>query len=245
MGVFTGDGSSLTTIASDITSLLGAPQINDAGTVAFYSEQYPIRSIRTGDGGQLTTVADDTGEFNDFSSSVSINNDGSAKAGYLAPSVEGQAMAILEALEFSDVDPESVTYIETHGTGTPVGDPIEVSALTSAYGSKTDKKQYCAIGSVKGNIGHLDTAAGVASIIKTTLALENKELPPSLHYHRPNPEIDFESTPFYVNAELKEWHRQEQGQRKNLARISITPYSPAMKTYQKLHRLLSVLHVAL
>lgn len=134
-----------------------------------------------------------------------INNDGAGKAGYLAPSVEGQAKAIAEALEYSSVDPESISYIETHGTGTAVGDPIELSALTAAYGARTDKKQYCAIGSVKTNIGHLDTAAGVASMIKVILAMENQSLPPSLHYKKPNPEIDFESTPFYVNAELQQW----------------------------------------
>lgn len=134
-----------------------------------------------------------------------INNDGAGKAGYLAPSVEGQAKAIIEALEFSGVDPESITYIETHGTGTAVGDPIEISALTAAYASRTEKKQFCGIGSVKTNIGHLDTAAGVASVIKAVLALEHKCLPPSLHFKRPNPEIDFLSTPFYVNATLQDW----------------------------------------
>ncbi len=134
-----------------------------------------------------------------------VNNDGAGKAGYLAPSVDGQAESIIEALEFSGVEADSITYVETHGTGTAVGDPIEVSALNAAYGSRTDRKQYCAIGSVKTNIGHLDTAAGVASIIKATLALEHRQLPPSLHYQSPNPEIDFDATPFYVNAELSDW----------------------------------------
>lgn len=147
-----------------------------------------------------------------------INNDGSGKAGYLAPSVEGQAKSIAEALEYSGVDPESVGYIETHGTGTAVGDPIEVSALTAAYGAKTNKKQYCAIGSVKTNIGHLDTAAGVASLIKVILAMENQSLPPSLHYNKPNPEIDFESTPFYVNAQLQDW--QPEGNNPRRAGVS-------------------------
>ena len=134
-----------------------------------------------------------------------INNDGAGKAGYLAPSVDGQANAIVEALEFSGVDPESVTYIETHGTGTPVGDPIEVSALTAAYGANTTKKQYCGIGSVKSNIGHLDTAAGVASVIKAVLSMENAKMAPSLHFKKPNPEIDFASTPFFVNNTLRDW----------------------------------------
>jgi acyl transferase domain-containing protein len=135
-----------------------------------------------------------------------INNDGSGKVGYLAPSVEGQAKAIAEALTVSGVSPESVDYVEAHGTGTAVGDPIEVTALTEAF-RRTGAKAtgFCALGSVKTNIGHLDTAAGVASLIKVVSALEAAEMPPSLHYGAPNPRIDFESSPFHVNAELREW----------------------------------------
>jgi len=134
-----------------------------------------------------------------------INNDGALKIGYTAPSIEGQAQAIEEALDIAGIDPETVTYIETHGTGTPLGDPIEIAALTKAYRSKTQRKGFCAIGSVKTNIGHLSTAAGIAGLIKTVLALKNKLLPPSLHFEQPNGKINFENSPFYVNRKLSDW----------------------------------------
>lgn len=134
-----------------------------------------------------------------------VNNDGSGKVGYLAPSVEGQAKAIAEALAVSGVSPDRVGYVEAHGTGTAVGDPIEVTALTEAFRSGTDRTGYCALGSVKTNIGHLDTAAGVVGLIKAASALRARELPPSLHYRAPNPRIDFEPSPFRVNAELRAW----------------------------------------
>jgi acyl transferase domain-containing protein len=119
--------------------------------------------------------------------------------------VDGQAASIVEALSISGVDPESISYVETHGTGTPVGDPIEVTALTEAFRTGTSKVGFCGIGSLKSNIGHLDTAAGVAGLIKTVLAMQNRKLPPSLHFQAPNPAIDFASSPFYVNASLREW----------------------------------------
>ena len=131
-----------------------------------------------------------------------ITNDGSDKVGYLVPSVNGQTKAIIEALTISEVDPETISYIEAHGTGTIVGDPIEMVALTQAFRQFTDKNQFCAIGSLKSNIGHLGEAAGVAALIKTVLALNNREIPPSLHYEAPNPQIDFANSPFYVNAKL-------------------------------------------
>ncbi len=134
-----------------------------------------------------------------------VNNDGANKVGYLAPSVEGQAEAITEALEMAGVAADSIGYVECHGTGTPVGDPIEISALTTAFRRTSSRNGYCGIGSVKTNIGHLDTAAGVAGLIKATLALEHKVLPPSLNYEAPNPTIDFGRSPFYVNATLKDW----------------------------------------
>ncbi len=137
--------------------------------------------------------------------SSAVNNDGAGKVSYLAPSVDGQAAAVQEALAIGEVDPASVTYIECHGTGTSLGDPIEVAALTQAYGADNPRRQYCGIGSVKSNIGHLDTAAGVASLIKVILALQHRQLPATLHYQVPNPAIDFPSTPFYVNAELRPW----------------------------------------
>lgn len=136
-----------------------------------------------------------------------INNDGALKVGYTAPGVEGQAKVIQAAQSNANMDPETITYIETHGTATPLGDPIEISALTQAFEAKTTKKQFCAIGSVKTNIGHLDTAAGMAGLIKTIQALKHKQIPPTLHYEAPNPQIDFMSTPFFVNTELKKWKR--------------------------------------
>ncbi|HTC92175.1 MAG TPA: SDR family NAD(P)-dependent oxidoreductase [Terriglobales bacterium] len=135
-----------------------------------------------------------------------INNDGSMKIGYTAPSESGQAEAIAEALAIARVNPETVTYVEAHGTGTVLGDPVEIAGLTQAFRTGTDKKGFCAIGSVKTNMGHLDAAAGVAGLMKTVLALENKMLPPSLHFNEPNPRIDFANSPFYVNSKLQEWH---------------------------------------
>ncbi|MBZ0301042.1 MAG: polyketide synthase, partial [Anaerolineae bacterium] len=132
-----------------------------------------------------------------------VNNDGSGKVNYFAPSVDGQADVIAEALAVAGVDAGSIGYVEAHGTATPIGDPIEIAALTQAFRATSDQSGYCAIGSVKSNIGHLDTAAGVAGLIKTVQALKHAELPHSLHYERPNPAIDFEHSPFYVNADLK------------------------------------------
>ncbi len=137
--------------------------------------------------------------------SAEINNDGSLKAGYTAPSTEGQAKVIAEALAIASVAPETITYIETHGTGTNLGDPIEIAALTKVFRASTNKKGFCAIGSVKTNIGHLGTAAGVAGLIKTVLALKHQMIPPSLHFEQPNPKIDFANSPFYVNTKLREW----------------------------------------
>ena len=136
-----------------------------------------------------------------------INNDGSGKIGFTAPSIDGQAGAITTALALADVDPSTVGYVETHGTGTPLGDPIEIAALTAAFRTGTNLSQYCPIGSVKTNIGHLDTASGVAGFIKTTLILEKGEIPPSLHFKTPNPEIDFDNSPFFVNTVLQPWPR--------------------------------------
>ncbi|MEM6398883.1 MAG: acyltransferase domain-containing protein, partial [Cyanobacteria bacterium P01_D01_bin.116] len=134
-----------------------------------------------------------------------INNDGDAKVGYASPSVGGQAKIIAEAQAIAGVNPETITYIETHGTGTPLGDPIEISALTKVFADRTKQKGFCAIGSVKTNVGHLDTAAGVTGLIKTVLALKHKQIPPSLHFEKPNPEIDFANSPFYVNTQLSQW----------------------------------------
>ncbi len=134
-----------------------------------------------------------------------VNNDGSMKVGYLAPSVDGQAQVVTEALAASGVGAESVSLIEAHGTGTHVGDPIEIAALTQAYHCHTKKRGFCAVGSVKSNIGHLGEAAGAAGFIKTVLALEKRQIPGTLHFEKPNPNIDFANSPFFVNAKLSDW----------------------------------------
>jgi len=134
-----------------------------------------------------------------------VNNDGSVKVGYTAPSVKGQATVIAEALAVAEVDAETITYIEAHGTGTELGDPIEIAALNQVFRQRTQKQHFCAIGSVKSNVGHLDTAAGVTGLIKTVLALKHGLIPPSLHYETPNPQIDFANSPFYVNQQLATW----------------------------------------
>jgi acyl transferase domain-containing protein/acyl carrier protein len=134
-----------------------------------------------------------------------VNNDGSLKVGFTAPSVAGQAEAVTMALERAGIDPETVTYVEAHGTATELGDPIEVASLTRAYRQFTDKKQFCALGSVKSNFGHADRASGVIGFIKAILAVQHGVIPPSLHYQSPNPEIDFDNSPFFVNVALSPW----------------------------------------
>jgi len=136
---------------------------------------------------------------------TAINNDGNRKAGYTAPSITGQTQVIKMAHKMAGVEPETITYIETHGTGTSVGDPIEIEALISAFNS--NKKGFCKIGSLKTNIGHLGSAAGVAGFIKTVLSLKYRQIPPSLHFEHPNPRIDFDNSPFLVNTCLTLWER--------------------------------------
>jgi amino acid adenylation domain-containing protein len=148
-----------------------------------------------------------------------INNDGALKVGYTASSVDGQAAVIAEAMQ--NIDPSTITYVETHGTGTTLGDPIEIAALTQAYQSRTQKKGFCAIGSVKTNVGHLDTAAGVTGLIKTVLALKHKMLPPSLHFKQPNPKIDFANSPFFVNTTLSEWKSEGMPRRAGVSSFGI------------------------
>ena len=132
-----------------------------------------------------------------------MNNDGRLKVGYTAPSVEGEADVIAEALAIADVEAETISFVETHGAATLLGDPIEVAALAEAFGSCGGKRQFCALGSVKSNIGHVDAAAGIAGLIKAVLALRHRQIPPTVHYRQANPEIDFDDTPFYVNSELQ------------------------------------------
>ncbi|MBS9782304.1 MAG: SDR family NAD(P)-dependent oxidoreductase [Arcobacter sp.] len=133
------------------------------------------------------------------------NNDGIEKAGYSAPAVKGQQIVVKQALENANVSADTISFIETHGTGTLVGDPIEIRALSDVYEAYTDKKQYCALGSVKPNIGHSNIAAGMASIMKASLSLYHKTLVPNINYDRPNPAMDIENSPFYVSTELKKW----------------------------------------
>jgi phthiocerol/phenolphthiocerol synthesis type-I polyketide synthase E len=136
---------------------------------------------------------------------TAVNNDGYEKVGYTAPSISGQAQVIADALAVAGVKPDSIGYVETHGTGTALGDPIEIAALTQAFRQQTGRRGFCAIGSVKPNIGHLDAAAGVAGFIKAVLAVGRGEIPPSLNYSQPSPKIDFEGSPFYVNTTSKSW----------------------------------------
>lgn len=135
--------------------------------------------------------------------STAVNNDGSNKIGFTAPSVQGQAKVIDEAISLTGISPSEIQYVETHGTGTPLGDPIEIRALSQAF-QDTDKKQYCAIGSLKTNIGHLDAAAGVAGVIKTALCLKNDVLPKSLNFSKENKQINFKDSPFYVNTSMQD-----------------------------------------
>lgn len=134
-----------------------------------------------------------------------INNDGSTKVNYLAPSVDGQAACMVEAYGICNVDPRTIEYMECHGTGTYLGDPIEVEAMTQAFRTRTADRGFCRIGSVKTNIGHLDTAAGVASLVKAALALEHAQIPPSLNFETPNPTLDLDSSPFVVADRLLDW----------------------------------------
>jgi acyl transferase domain-containing protein len=136
---------------------------------------------------------------------TALNNDGGLKASYTAPSVDGQAAVITEAQMMAGCEADTISYIETHGTGTSLGDPIEFKALTQAFSLGTNRRRQCAIGSVKTNVGHLDVAAGMAGLIKTCLMLQHKRLVPSLHFEEPNPEINFDDSPFYVNTALKDW----------------------------------------
>jgi amino acid adenylation domain-containing protein len=142
---------------------------------------------------------------------IGLNNDGGGKGSFTAPSATGQAGAIAMAIADAGIDPATISYIEAHGTATSLGDPIEIEGLTLAFG-KQEKNQYCAIGSIKSNMGHLVAAAGVAGFIKTALALYHKQIPATLHFKKANPNIDFEDSPFFVNTRLSDW--QSEGKRR-------------------------------
>lgn len=145
-----------------------------------------------------------------------MNNDGNQRVSYTAPGLDGQASVIASALSYTRVHPETIAYIEANGSGTQMGDAIELAALTKAFSAKTQKKQFCAVGSLKSNVGHLDRASGVAGLIKTTLALGHRQLPPQLEYEQPNPEIDLQQSPFYVNTSLKPWPQAQVPRRAGL-----------------------------
>jgi acyl transferase domain-containing protein len=148
---------------------------------------------------------------------TALNNDGSLKVGFGAPSIEGQTQAIAMAQAMAGVHPDQISYVEAHGTATILGDPIEFSALNKVFSAGTARKQYCAIGSLKSNVGHLSSAAGAAGLIKTVLALEHEAIPPSLHFATPNPHINFADSPFYVSTQLNAW---KSGERPRIAGVS-------------------------
>ena len=150
-----------------------------------------------------------------------LNNDGASKVGFTAPSIEGQSRVIAMAQEASGVSPETIGYIEAHGTGTPLGDPIELAALTQAFRAKTHDKQFCAIGTAKTNVGHLDVAAGVTGLINATNILRHGILPPTLHFEKPNPKFDLENSPFYVNTKKRAWKPQELPRRAGVSAFGV------------------------
>jgi len=152
---------------------------------------------------------------------TAINNDGSRKVGFLAPSSAGQAEVIAEALALAGVEADSISYVEAHGTGTAIGDPIEIEALTRAFGQSTHRRGFCAIGSLKASIGHLDAAAGVAGLIKTTLALTHRQIPPTVNFRRPNPLIDFTQSPFFVATGLADWEPHKGVRRAGVTALGI------------------------
>ncbi|MCH9634043.1 MAG: hypothetical protein S4CHLAM7_07810 [Chlamydiae bacterium] len=148
-----------------------------------------------------------------------MNNDGSKKMTYSAPSLKGQLNAIKSAINMANINPKTIEYIETHGTGTILGDPVEIEALKQAF--PASKEQYCAIGSVKSNIGHTFEAAGIIGLIKTVLTLYHKKIPASLNFNNPNPHIDFKKTPFYVNTALRCWEEKKYPRRAGVSSFGI------------------------
>ena len=171
---------------------------NATGTV--YSNGMGIVLLK-----RLQDAINDGDQIYSIIKGTAVNSDGSSRVGYTAPGVDGQVAVITEAQSVAGVSPEDITYIEAHGSGTPLGDSIEIEAMIRAFSLNTDKKEFCAIGSVKANIGHTEMASGVAGLIKTALALKHKKIPPSLNYDEPNPKLGIYETPFYVNTMLTDW----------------------------------------
>jgi len=179
------------------------------GTVRAFDERANGTVFGSGVGVVVLKRLEDALKDNDTIHAVirgaAINNDGADKAGFTAPSISGQAEVIALAQALAGVEADQLSYIESHGTGTQLGDPIEVAGLTRAFRETTEKTQFCALGTLKPNIGHLDVASGVAGLIKTVLALKHQQLPPSIHFQTPNPKIDWANSPFFVNTELRPW----------------------------------------
>lgn len=152
---------------------------------------------------------------------IGINNDGSQKVGYTAPSIDRQTEAIKMAHAMAGVSPETITYVEAHGTGTKVGDAVELKALSQAFNLPTSSHKHCAIGSVKPNIGHLDTASGIAGLIKTILCIKHKTLVPTVNFESETTEVDFDASPFYVNTELKHWDSKNDCRRAGISSFGL------------------------
>lgn len=170
---------------------------------------------------RLTDAIEDGDTIHAVIKGSAVNNDGSGKVNYLAPSVDGQAGAIAEAIALANIDADTIDYVEAHGTGTRIGDPIEVTALTQAFRQSTNKKQFCGLGTVKTNIGHLDTAAGVAAFTKVVQALKHKQIPPSLNYKSPNPMLELENSPFFINDKLRDWPQGSSPRRAGVSSLGV------------------------
>ncbi|MCW8091973.1 type I polyketide synthase [Alteromonas sp. ASW11-130] len=170
---------------------------------------------------RLSSAIEDGDKIYAVIKGTAANNDGSDKMAYTAPNVDSQRDVILEALSVSDIDPDTIGLIEAHGTGTPIGDPVEMTALTEAYRQFTQRNQYCAIGSVKTNIGHLDAASGIASLIKAALCVHHGEYAPSLNYSEPNPALRIEQSPFYVCDQHASWESKDYPRRAGVSSFGV------------------------
>ena len=170
---------------------------------------------------RLEEALEDGDDIKGIIRATAVNNDGSHKVGYTAPSLDGQAEVIAEAMAIADCDFRSISYTEAHGSGTLLGDPIEVAALVKAHRTENEDTKYCKLGAVKSNIGHLDAAAGIAGLIKTLLCMKHRKIPTTLHANRPNPKIDFENSPFTPCAELEEWIADKYPRRAGLSSFGI------------------------
>lgn len=153
--------------------------------------------------------------------SAALNNDGSSRVSFTAPNPAGQSKVISRAIALAKISPDTIDYVEAHGTATPLGDPIEVAGLTDAFRQSTNRIGYCALGSLKSNIGHLDVTAGVAGLIKTALSLKHSLLPASLHYQKPNPSLGLEDSPFYIVSENTPWKKNGHPRRAGLSAFGL------------------------